>query len=83
MTPNQYGEHPYYTADDFIFSWNISEDEDGNLILNFTGNGFTGNYVGGNHEYIITYRNSDSSELYLKTIGLDTNAWYAKITNQE
>ena len=83
LTPNQYGEHPYYPADDFIFSWNISEDEDGNLILNFTGNGFTGNYVGGNHEYIITYRNSDSSELYLKTIGLDTNAWYAKITNQE
>jgi hypothetical protein len=83
LTPNQFGEHQFYPADDFSFSWSISEGDDGYLHLNFTGNGFTGNYVGGNHQYVITYRNSDSSELYLKTIGLDTNAWYAKITNQE
>ena len=83
LTPNQFNEHQFYPADDFSFSWSISENDDGYLVLNFSGNGFTGNYVGGNHQYIITYRNSDSSELYLKTIGLDTNAWYAKITNQE
>ncbi len=83
LTPNQFNEHQFYPADDFSFSWTISENDDGYLVLNFSGNGFTGNYVGGNHQYIITHRNSDSSELYLKTIGLDTNAWYAKITNQE
>ena len=82
LTPNQYNEHQYYPADDFSFSWSISENDDGYLVLNFSGNGFTGNYVGGNHQYVITHRNSDSTELYLKTIGLDTNAWYAKITNQ-
>ena len=50
------------------------------LVINFTGNGFAGFYVGGSHSYTITYRSS--TEMYLKTIGFDNNAWYVKLTNQ-
>ena len=53
----------------------------GNLILSFTGNGFAGFYVGGNHSYTILSRSSN--EIYLRTVGFDTNGWFIKITNQE
>ena len=83
LSPNEFGEHAYYPIDDFVFNWNIYENDDGYLVLNFTGNGFAGSYQGGDGQYVITHRNPDSSVIYLKTIALDTNAWYAKITNQE
>ena len=78
--PNSDGEHAYYPADNFNSNWTISEDS-GYLILNFTGNGFAGFYVGGNHSYTILSRTS--TEIYLKTIGFDNNGWFIKITNQE
>ena len=78
--PNSDGEHAYYPADNFNSNWTISEDN-GYLILNFTGNGFAGFYVGGNHSYTILSRTS--TEIYLKTIGFDNNGWFIKITNQE
>ena len=73
------GEYPFYPIEDFTSNWSISE-EDGYLVINFTGNGFAGFYVGGSHSYTITYRSS--TEMYLKTIGFDNNAWYVKLTNQ-
>lgn len=75
------GEYPYYPLENFSSTWNISEDDDGNLIINFSGNCFTGIYVGGNHSFTIT--NRSESIMYLKTIGFDGNAWYTKITNLE
>jgi len=74
------GEYFFYAIDDFSSNWNITE-EDGYLVLNFTGNGFGGFYVGGDHIYRIT--NWTSNEISLKTIGFDNNAWYTKLTNQE
>ena len=74
------GEYFYYATDNFTSGWSISE-QDGYLVLNLTGNGFAGFYVGGDHTYRITSWNSN--EMYLKTIGFDNNAWYTKITNQE
>ena len=78
--PNSDNEHLYYPADNFNSNWTVSEDN-GNLILNFSGTGFAGFYVGGNHSYTILYRSSN--EIYLKTVGFDTNGWFIKITNQE
>ena len=66
--------------DNFNSNWSVSE-VDGNLVLSFTGNGFAGFYVGGNHSYTILYRSSN--EIYLKTVGFDTNGWFIKITNQD
>ncbi len=78
--PNSDNEHLYYPVDNFNSNWTVSE-ADGNLILSFTGNGFAGFYVGGNHSYTILSRSSN--EIYLKTVGFDTNGWFIKITNQE
>ena len=74
-------EYPFYPVDNFTSTWSISESDEGNLILSFSGNGFAGFYVGGDHTYIITNRNS--SELYLRTVGFDNLAWYTKLTNAE
>ena len=78
--PNSDNEHLYYPVDNFNSNWTVSE-ADGNLILSFTGNGFAGFYVGGNHSYTILSRSSN--EIYLRTVGFDTNGWFIKITNQE
>ena len=74
------GEYWYYAVNDFNCNWAISEEE-GYLVLNLTGNGFAGFYVGGDHTFRIT--NWTSNEIYLKTIGWDNNAWYTKLTNLE
>ena len=74
------GEYFYYATDNFTSGWSISE-QDGYLVLNLTGNGFAGFYVGGDHTFRIT--NWTSNEISLKTIGFDNNAWYTKLTNQE
>tara|TARA_B100000524_G_scaffold266948_1_gene146327 strand:- start:3610 stop:4500 length:891 start_codon:yes stop_codon:yes gene_type:complete len=79
--PNSDNEHPYYPADNFNSNWTVSEDDNGYLTLNFTGNGFAGFYVGGNHSYVILSRTSN--EMYLKTVGSDTNGWFIKLTNQD
>tara|TARA_S200000501_G_scaffold196876_1_gene185287 strand:- start:98 stop:985 length:888 start_codon:yes stop_codon:yes gene_type:complete len=78
--PNSDDEHAYYPANDFNSNWTISE-QDGYLVLNFTGNGFAGFYVGGDHSYTILSRSSN--EIYLKTVGYDTNGWFIKLTNQD
>ena len=78
--PNSDNEHLYYPVDNFNSNWSVSE-ADGNLILSFTGNGFAGFYVGGNHSYTILSRSSN--EIYLRTVGFDTNGWFIKLTNQE
>ena len=78
--PNSDNEHLYYPVDNFNSNWTVSE-ADGNLILSFTGNGFAGFYVGGNHSYTILSRSSN--EIYLRTVGFDTNGWFIKITKQE
>ena len=78
--PNSDDEHAYYPANDFNSNWTISE-QDGYLVLNFTGNGFAGFYVGGDHSYTILSRNPN--EIYLKTVGYDTNGWFIKLTNQD
>ena len=74
------GEYFFYVIDDFSSNWNISE-ADGYPVLNFTGNGFGGFYVGGDRTYRIT--NWTSNEISLKTIGSDGNAWYTKLTNTQ
>ena len=51
------GEYPFYPIEDFTSNWSISE-ADGYLVINFTGNGFAGFYVGGSHSYTITYQSS-------------------------
>ena len=78
--PNSDNEHLYYPAENFSSNWTVSE-ENGHLILDFSGNGFVGFYVGGNHSYTIISRSSN--EMYLRTVGFDTNGWFIKITNQQ
>jgi hypothetical protein len=75
----QNDEYYYYAADDFSSSWSISAPG-GVEYINLSSNGYLGMYVGGNRSYQILSRSSNT--LHLRTIGLDGNAWYMKLTNQ-
>ena len=75
----QNDEYFYYAADDFSSSWSISAPG-GVESINLSSNGYLGMYVGGNRSYTILERSSNS--LHLRTIGMDGNAWYMKLTNE-
>ena len=75
----QNDEYFYYAADDFSSSWSISAPG-GVESINLSSNGYLGMYVGGNRSYQILSRSSNT--LHLRTIGLDGNAWYMKLTNE-
>ena len=78
LTPNGDAEFEYYEAEDFTSIWTIGAPG-GVEHISFSGNGFIGFYVGGNHNYQIIERSSNI--LYLKTVGEDTNGWFIRITN--
>jgi len=80
LTPNDGGEHENYAKDDYSGQWFLtapSEQE----TLTLTDAGFIGFYVGGSGSYSIISRNS--TEMLLKTIGNDGNAWFFILTSEE
>ena len=68
-------------GDEIIDAYRLANHDKNIKAISFTGNGFAGFYVGGNHSYTILSRSSN--EIYLRTVGFDTNGWFIKITNQE
>ena len=75
----QNDEYYYYPAEDFSSTWSVSAPG-GVESINLSSNGYLGMYVGGNRSYTILERSSNS--LHLRTIGMDGNAWYMKLTNE-
>ena len=75
----QNDEYFYYPAEDFSSMWSVSAPG-GVESINLSSNGYLGMYVGGNRSYTILERSSNS--LHLRTIGMDGNAWYMKLTNE-
>lgn len=72
LTPNGDGE-AIFTLADYTDKWSLSAPG-GQETLSFTGIGYHGFYVGGNHKYSILSRSAN--EMKLRTIGADGNAWY-------
>lgn len=77
MIANGNSEFENYPLDDYSVNWTLSAPG-GQETLQLSGVGFHGFYVGGNHSYIILSRTD--TELHLKTIGADGNAWFVKFT---
>ena len=75
----QNDEYFYYPAEDFSSMWSVSAPG-GVESINLSPNGYLGMYVGGNRSYTILERSSNY--LHLRTIGMDGNAWYMKLTNE-
>jgi len=75
----QNDEYFYYPAEDFSSMWSVSAPG-GVESINLSSNGYLGMYVGGNRSYTILERSSNY--LHLRTIGMDGNAWYMKLTNE-
>ena len=75
----QNDEYFYYPAEDYSSMWSVSAPG-GVESINLSPNGYLGMYVGGNRSYTILERSSNS--LHLRTIGMDGNAWYMKLTNE-
>jgi len=63
-----------YALDNYVENWALSEPG-GQETLTFSGIGYHGFYVGGNHSYMILSRSAD--EMSLRTIGAGGLAWYA------
>ena len=75
----QNDEYFYYPAEDYSSMWSVSAPG-GVESINLSPNGYLGMYVGGNRSYTILERSSNY--LHLRTIGMDGNAWYMKLTNE-
>ncbi len=79
LTPNQWGEFPYYPIDDFDEYWSFTVIDE-KYYLNLTGNAFLGNYNGGSHIYEILTWNSNT--IYLRNENENAGErWYVNITN--
>lgn len=70
---NGNNEYENYALDAYNGNWTLSAPG-GVETLSLSGTGFIGYYVGGSHKYTIISRND--TEMVLKTIGLDGNAWF-------
>lgn len=80
LTANDNGEHENYEKDDYSGDWTLtapSEQE----TLTLSNDGFIGFYVGGSGSYSIISRSD--TEMLLKTIGDDGNAWFFILTTEE
>jgi hypothetical protein len=75
----QNDEYFYYPAEDYSSMWSVSAPG-GVESINLSTNGYLGMYVGGNRSYTILERSFNY--LHLRTIGMDGNAWYMKLTNE-
>jgi len=75
----QNDEYFYYPAEDYSSMWSVSAPG-GVESITLSPNGYLGMYVGGNRSYTILERSSNY--LHLRTIGMDGNAWYMKLTNE-
>ena len=80
LTPNDNGEHENYPKEDYTGSWVLTAPS-GQETLTLTNNGFFGFYVGGSGSYSILSRSE--TEMTLKTIGDDGNAWFFILTSEE
>ncbi|MBJ2175273.1 PKD domain-containing protein [Aureibaculum sp. A20] len=79
-TANSDNEYENYPVDDFSSSWELSAPSD-QETLTFNGKGFHGFYVGGTHAYKIMERSE--TEMTIRTIGADGNAWYCILTSED
>ena len=73
QTPNDDGEFENFPLDNYSENWGLSAPG-GQETLSFTGIGYHGFYVGGDHKYVILTRSDD--EMYLRTTGADGNGWF-------
>jgi len=80
LTPNDNGEHENYPKEDYSGSWVLTAPS-GQETITLTDNGFFGFYVGGSGSYSILSRTD--TEMILKTIGDDGNAWFFILTSEE
>jgi len=76
---NPGGEFENYPLPSFSDTWELTAP-DGQETLSFGNNGYHGFYVGGDHSYSILMRSE--TEMSLRTIGADGNAWYAILTTE-
>ena len=72
LTPDGNGEAIFSLAN-YTEKWSLSAPS-GQETLSFSGIGYHGFYVGGDHKYSILSRSAN--EMKLRTIGSDGNAWY-------
>lgn len=73
LTPNTDGEYENYPYPNYTVKWSLSAPG-GIETLTFTGVGFHGFYVGGNHSYKIISRSAN--EMILRTVGADGLGWF-------
>lgn len=79
-TANPGGEYESYPLPNFNDTWVLTAPG-GQETLTFNNKGYHGFYVGGDHSYQILERSD--TEMMLKTIGVDTNAWFVILTSEE
>ena len=73
LTPNADDEYENYPLENYSGSWTLSAPG-GQETLTFSGIGYHGFYVGGDHSYPILSRSEN--EMMLKTVGADGNSWF-------
>ena len=71
--PSWYSAAPFDKSETGMYDDRITFNADGTMDYEAF------DYIFG-HSYTNTYQSS--TEMYLKTIGFDNNAWYIKLTNQ-
>ncbi len=79
-TANPGGEYESYPLANFDDTYTLTAPG-GQETLNFADKGYLGFYVGGDHSYQILERSA--TEMMLKIIGTDTNAWFVILTSEE
>lgn len=73
------GEYENYPLDDYTAKWSLSAPK-GQETLTLTGKAFFGYYVGAQSFSILS---RSATEMTVKCIGDDGNAWFFILTNQE
>tara|TARA_R110001583_G_scaffold44521_1_gene141179 strand:+ start:12812 stop:13693 length:882 start_codon:yes stop_codon:yes gene_type:complete len=79
LTPDGNDEAVYALAD-YSETWALSAPN-GQETLSFSNIGYHGFYVGGDHKYVILSRSEN--EMSLRTVGADTNGWFAILVADE
>ncbi len=74
LTPNGDNEYENYPLDDYSGTYTLTAPG-GQETLSFSGIGYHGFYVGGDHKYKILSRSAN--EMKLMTVGLDGLGWFA------
>jgi hypothetical protein len=80
QTANSDGEFENFPLANYTVNYTISEP-DGEETISFSGFGYHGFYVGGDHTYTIISRTDNT--MYLRTVGSDGLGWFVKFIADE